>query len=68
LLDAARSVAGAHPLGSTAGSTSPHDELVLLRVLAPRVEAAMDLLTDVWAHWRALAWDVPACAPRVWRT
>jgi urease accessory protein len=68
LLDAAREVCAAHALSASAGSTSPHDELVLLRVLAPRVEALMDLLTTTWARWRELAWGLPACAPRVWRT
>ena len=68
LLEAAREVASAHPLRATTGCTSPHDELVLLRVLAPRVEAVMGLLTSTWARWRELAWGVPACAPRVWQT
>ena len=68
LLDAAREIAGAHELRATVGSTSPHDELVLLRVLAPRVEGLMDLLTLTWARWRELAWGLPACASRVWRT
>lgn len=68
LLDAAREVAADHPLRATTGSTAPHDELVLVRVLAPRVEAVMDLLTTTWARWRELAWALPACAPRVWGT
>ncbi|KNZ31864.1 MAG: urease accessory protein ureD [Methylibium sp. NZG] len=68
LLDAAREVCAGHALRASAGSTSPHEQLVLLRVLAPRVEALMDLLTATWARWRMLAWGLPACAPRVWRT
>ena len=68
LLDAARQACTGHALQASAGSTSPHDELVLLRVLAPRVEALMDLLVTTWARWRELAWGLPACAPRVWRT
>lgn len=68
LLDAAREVAADHPLRATTGSTAPHDELVLVRVLAPRVEAVMNLLTTTWARWRELAWSLPACAPRVWGT
>jgi len=39
-----------------------------VRVLAPRVEAVMNLLTATWARWRELAWALPACAPRVWGT
>ena len=68
LLEAARDSAAAHALRASAGSTSPHDELVLLRVLAPRVEGLMELFTATWARWRELAWGLPACAPRVWRT
>jgi len=68
LLDAAREVAAGHPLQRTAGATSPHDEVVVLRVLAPRVEPAMNLLGFVWKRWREAAWGLAACAPRVWRT
>ena len=68
LLDAAREACAAHPLQRSAGSTAPHAELVLLRVLAPRVEPAMNLLVAVWRRWRELAWGLAPCAPRVWRT
>jgi urease accessory protein len=40
----------------------------VLRVLAPRVEPAMTLLTRIRAAWRELAWQLPATTPRVWRT
>ena len=68
LLDAARSVIEGDPLRRTAGATAVHDGIVVLRVLAPRVEPAMALLTRVWAAWRGLAWQLPGTAPRVWRT
>ena len=68
LLDAARDVAGSHALKRRAGATATHDGIVVLRVLAPRVEPLMDLLGMVWARWRELAWQLPACVPRVWRT
>jgi urease accessory protein len=68
LLDAARELAGAHALARTAGCTSPHAEVVVLRVLAPRVEPAMQLLAGVWARWRELGWALKPCTPRVWRT
>jgi urease accessory protein len=68
LLDAARTAAQGHPLGDCAGSTSPQPEVVLLRVLAHRVEPALGLLTEVWRAWRREAWSLAACAPRVWRT
>jgi len=41
---------------------------VLLRVLAARVEPAMDLLRQAWLRWRAQAWGLAAPMPRVWRT
>ena len=68
LLDAAREIAGAHPLAATAGATSPQPDVVALRVLAPRVEPVHELLASVWRAWRALAWERAACVPRVWRT
>jgi urease accessory protein len=68
LLEAARAEVTGHTLAATAGATSPGAHVVLLRVLAPRVEPAMQLLTRVWARWRERAWALPACPPRVWRT
>ncbi len=68
LLDAAREAVLGHALKTSAGVTSPHDEVVVLRVLAPRVEPAMQLLAAVWARWRSVAWSLAAVAPRVWRT
>jgi urease accessory protein len=68
LLDAARECAGGSPLAARCGVTSPHHGVVVLRALAARVEPAMALLQQVRAAWRQLAWDLPACAPRVWQT
>ena len=68
LLAAARGVADADALRASAGATAVHDGVVVLRVLAPRVEPAMALLTRVWGAWRETAWQRPACVPRVWRT
>ncbi|WP_295642391.1 urease accessory protein UreD [uncultured Methylibium sp.] len=68
LLDAAREPAATSPLAARAGATSPHEGVVVLRVLAPRVEPAMQLLAAVWARWREIAWGLAACAPRVWKT
>jgi urease accessory protein len=68
LLDGARALCATHALGASAGVTSAHAGVVLLRVLADRVEPAMQLLVQVWARWRELAWALPACAPRVWCT
>ena len=68
LLDAAREVVAKHALRPTAGATSAHDGVVVLRVLAYRVEPLMDLLMQVRATWREHAWSLPDCMPRVWRT
>lgn len=68
LLDAARHCQAHSPLAAHSGSTSPHEQLVVMRVLADRVEPAMALLVQVWSRWRELAWGLPACPPRVWRT
>jgi len=68
LTDAAREVCSAHALASRAGTTSPDAHVIVLRVLAARVEPAINLLTQVWARWRAEAWGLAPCPPRVWRT
>jgi urease accessory protein len=68
LLGAAQVAIEGDALRASAGATALHDGIVVLRVLAPRVEPLMGLLTRVWHAWRELAWQLPACAPRVWRT
>ncbi len=68
LLESARALAAGHPLQRSAGATAPHDDVVVLRALAPRVEPLMALFAQVWSRWRTQAWGLPACAPRVWRT
>jgi urease accessory protein len=67
LLDAARECCSASPLSATAGATSPNPRVVVLRVLAPRVEPAMHLLAAVRAAWRRTAWGLAAEPPRIWR-
>ena len=49
-----------------AGATAPHAEVVVLRVLAPVVEPAMQLLRQVWRAWRAELWQMQGAAPRIW--
>ncbi len=68
LLDAARGMTEGDPLQRSAGATAVHDGVVVLRVLAPRVEPAIALLGRVWAAWRMAAWQLEATPPRVWRT
>jgi urease accessory protein len=69
LQDVARACAdGPAGLPLRAGTTAVHDGVVVLRALAPRIEPLMTLLTQVWSRWREMAWQLPACRPRVWRT
>jgi urease accessory protein len=68
MVEAARTVMATQSAGNDAGVTRLHERVIVLRALAPRVEPAMHLLQAVWAAWRRLAWALPACPPRVWRT
>ena len=68
LLDAARALSDKHPLRATVGSTAPEDGVVVLRLLAQRVEPAFELLCQVRAAWRGLAWGLAAQPPRIWRS
>ena len=67
-LDCAREVMGQHALSNTAGATSPNDHVVVVRVLSPLVEPAMNLLRLVWAAWRPELWGVTPQLPRIWAT
>ncbi|HEV7575658.1 MAG TPA: urease accessory protein UreD [Caldimonas sp.] len=68
LLEAARDAARAHALAATTGATSPQAGVIVVRVLAERVEPAMDLLRRIWHAWRPIAWGLAATPPRVWST
>lgn len=65
-LESARDVIAAHALAPTAGATSPCPEVVVVRVLAPLVEPAMDLLRQVRAAWRVALWGLAPTPPRIW--
>ena len=66
LLDIARALSDVHSLGESVGTTSPQPGVIVLRVLAPVVEPAMQLLRQVWLAWRAEVWALRAAAPRIW--
>jgi urease accessory protein len=68
LIDSARGVIEGNTLRATAGVTSAHEGIIVLRALAHRVEPLMQLMTAVWAEWRRIAWQLDAPPPRVWRT
>jgi urease accessory protein len=65
-LEAARALIDAHALRESAGATSPHAEIIVLRALAPVVEPAMQLLRQVWTAWRAELWQMTGTPPRIW--
>jgi urease accessory protein len=68
LLEAVRAVLDDDvPAGVTAGVTAVQPSVLVLRVLAGRVEPAMALLAKVRAAWRLAAWQLQANPPRVWR-
>ncbi len=68
LVDAARAASAESPLAATAGSTAPHGQVVVLRVLADRVEPVFTLLAAVRGHWRQQLWQLAPEPPRIWRT
>ena len=65
-LDIARDLLQGHALEASAGATSPDAQVVVLRVLTPVVEPAMDLLKLVWRAWRKALWQLEAPNPRIW--
>ena len=65
-LEWARALLPGHALAASAGATSPNDQVVVLRVLAPLVEPAMGLLKMVWQGWRQHFWQLSATPPRIW--
>ncbi|MDH4375980.1 MAG: urease accessory protein UreD [Ramlibacter sp.] len=65
-LTLAREQIETHPLRAQAGATSPHPRVVVLRVLAPVVEPAMDLLKAVRNAWRPALWELAPNPPRTW--
>ena len=65
-LDSARAVIAQHTLAGTAGATSPHPQVLVVRVLAPVVEPAMALLRTLRNTWRQELWAKSASSPRIW--
>lgn len=65
-LEMTRALIESHALAPRCGVTSPHDQVIVLRALAPMVEPVMQLWQQVWRLWRAHFWDMAAVAPRIW--
>lgn len=61
-----REIASAHRLSKTCGITSPHSQIITLRVLCAHTEEALDLCKQVRGAWRELAWGLPNVPPRIW--
>jgi urease accessory protein len=66
LLDTARAVIESHALVRSAGATAPGPRVIVVRVLAPLVEPALQLLKAVRRAWRPLAWQLGDDEPRSW--
>ncbi len=67
-LDIARRIVAQHSLQASAGVTCPNPRVMVLRVLAPLVEPAVQLLRQAWGGWRCHFWNLPALHPRIWST
>jgi urease accessory protein len=68
-LEAARTVASSHALASTIGVTSPHPQVIVVRVLSPVVEPVMDLFRSIRDSWRSELWGLKnEHPPRIWST
>ena len=67
-LDVARQIISQDGLAAFTGATSPNGHVVVVRVVAPLVEPAMQLLRRVWSAWRSALWQCDATAPRIWAT
>jgi len=65
-LEVAREVLEGHELRWQAGVTSPNPQVMVLRVLAPVTEPAVQLLKQVWVAWRRAMWQMSGTAPRLW--
>jgi urease accessory protein len=65
-LGSARELLEASELRLRAGATSPHKQVIVLRVLSPVTEPAMQLLRQVWAAWRQEMWGLQGTYPRLW--
>jgi urease accessory protein len=62
----AREVIDAHPLAASAGATAPGNRIIVVRVLGPLVEPALELLKAIRSAWRQALWNLPATDPRGW--
>ncbi len=64
LIEAARAIEPPH--GIQVGCTSPNQQMIVIRGLAPVVEPLMVYFQQVWAALRPAAWQMPAPSARIW--
>ena len=67
-LECARAVLKGHGLEHTAGVTAPNPQMVMVRLISPLVEQAMNLLKSVRTAWRNQLWGMSDTQPRIWAT
>lgn len=65
-LVSARELLEASLLRLQAGAISPYPQVIVVRVLSPVKEPAMQLPRQVWATWREALWALPGTLPRLW--
>jgi urease accessory protein len=65
-LEDTRAVLARHALAATSGATCPNSRVLVVRVLAPLVEPAMELLREIRTVWRQLLWEKSPSTPRIW--
>jgi urease accessory protein len=65
-LDCARELLAQYALAGSAGATSPNGRVMVVRVLAPLVEPAMDMLRQLRNAWRKELWSMDPVSPRIW--
>ena len=65
-LELANSAIATAGLQGVAGATAPGQRVVVVRVLAPLVEPALELLKSIRAAWRPALWGLPPTVPRSW--
>ena len=65
-LEAVRALIDASELKGTAGATSPHPQVLVVRAISPVVEPALNLMKQLWAAWRTEFWELNAQRPRSW--
>ena len=65
-LACARDLLESSELRLTAGATAPHKQVIVVRMLSPLTEPAVQVLRKIWAAWRHEMWGLAGSLPRIW--